>query len=55
MRRQACKGHDEIIRSYLPRSAFNRGAFDAAVAVLDPEPLEFPGGGTYHGCEAVKR
>lgn len=55
------QGHDEII-SQLPTAyaAFNRGDFDAAVAVLDPkiewtEPLEFPGGGTYHGREAVKR
>ena len=41
-------------------AAFNRGDFDAAVAVLAPdiewtEPLEFPGGGTYHGREAVKQ
>lgn len=40
-------------------AAFNRGDFDAAVAALDPkiewsEPLEFPGGGTYYGREAVK-
>ena len=41
-------------------SAFNRGDMDAAVAGLDPqiewnEPPEFPGGGAYHGREAVKR
>jgi ketosteroid isomerase-like protein len=41
-------------------AAFNRGDFDAAVAALDPkiewtEPSEFPGGGTYHGREAVKQ
>ena len=54
-------GHQEII-SHLRAAyaAFNRADFDAAVAVLDPkiewsEPLEFPGGGTYHGREAVKR
>jgi ketosteroid isomerase-like protein len=40
-------------------SAFNRGDMDAAVAGLDPqiewnEPPEFPGGGAYHGREAVK-
>jgi ketosteroid isomerase-like protein len=40
-------------------AAFNRGDFDSAVAPLDPqidwvEPTEFPGGGTYHGREAVK-
>jgi uncharacterized protein len=39
--------------------AFNRGDIDAAVAGLDPEiewsePAEFPGGGAYHGREAVK-
>ena len=40
-------------------AAFNRGDMDAAVAGLDPqiewsEPAEFPGGGAYHGREAVK-
>jgi ketosteroid isomerase-like protein len=40
-------------------AAFNRGDIDAAVAGLDPqidwsEPAEFPGGGAYHGREAVK-
>lgn len=40
-------------------AAFNRGDFDAAVAPLDPqvewtEPAEFPGGGSYHGRDAVK-
>src|ERR1700751_3309026 len=39
--------------------AFNRGDMDAAVSGLDPqiewsEPAEFPGGGAYHGREAVK-
>jgi uncharacterized protein len=41
-------------------AAFNRGDMDAAVAGLDPqiewtEPAEFPGGGAYHGRDAVKR
>ena len=41
-------------------AAFNRGDIEAAVQSLDPqidwsEPAEFPGGGTYHGREAVKR
>ena len=41
-------------------AAFNRGDLETAVAVLDPkiewsEPVEFPGGGTYHTREAVKR
>jgi ketosteroid isomerase-like protein len=40
-------------------TAFNRGNIEAAVAPLDPqiewsEPAEFPGGGAYHGREAVK-
>jgi len=40
-------------------AAFNRGNIEAAVEPLDPriewsEPVEFPGGGTYHGREAVK-
>ncbi len=40
-------------------AAFNRGDFAAAAAPLDPnvewtEPPEFPGGGTYHGRDAVK-
>ena len=40
-------------------AAFNRGDFAAAVANLDPkidwmEPSEFPGGGAYHGRDAVK-
>lgn len=41
-------------------AAFNRGDIDTAVRFLDPqiewiEPTEFPGGGTYHGVEGVKR
>jgi ketosteroid isomerase-like protein len=41
-------------------AAFNRGDIDAAVEALDAqiewtEPAEFPGGGTYHGRESVKR
>jgi uncharacterized protein len=41
-------------------SAFNRGDIDAAVEGLDAqiewtEPLEFPGGGTYHGRDGVKQ
>lgn len=41
-------------------AAFNRGDFDAAVQLLDPnvewtEPAEFPGGGAYHGVNGVKR
>lgn len=40
-------------------AAFNRGNVEAAVERFDPqiewsEPAEFPGGGTYHGREAVK-
>jgi ketosteroid isomerase-like protein len=40
-------------------AAFNRNDIDAAVAGLDPriewsEPAEFPGGGAYHGRDAVK-
>lgn len=40
-------------------AAFNRGDLDAAVASLDPniewtEPAKFPGGGTYHGRDAVR-
>jgi ketosteroid isomerase-like protein len=54
-------GHDEIISQLRAAyAAFNRGDFNAAVAALDPkiewtEPLEFPGGGTYHGREAVEK
>jgi len=41
-------------------AAFNRGDVDAAVEPFDAqiewtEPAEFPGGGNYHGREAVKR
>ena len=40
-------------------AAFNRNDIDATVEALHPqiewtEPLEFPGGGTYHGHEGVK-
>jgi uncharacterized protein len=40
--------------------AFNRGDIDAAVEAFDAqiewtEPVEFPGGGTYHGRDEVKR
>ncbi len=40
-------------------AAFNRSDMEAAVSSLDAqiewtEPAEFPGGGTYHGREAVK-
>ncbi len=41
-------------------SAFNRGNIDAAVEKLDAhiewiEPVEFPGGGVYHGRDGVKQ
>jgi ketosteroid isomerase-like protein len=41
-------------------ASFNRGDIDTAVRSLDPqvewtEPVEFPGGGTYHGVEGAKR
>ena len=41
-------------------AAFNRGEMTAAVEPLDAqiewhEPAEFPGGGTYHGRDGVKR
>lgn len=40
-------------------AAFNRGDIDRAVQLFDPnvewtEPVEFPGGGTYHGVEGAK-
>ncbi len=40
-------------------AAFNRGDIEAAVEPLDAqiewtEPVEFPGGGTYHGRDGVK-
>lgn len=40
--------------------AFNRGDIEAAAEPLDAqiewtEPVEFPGGGTYHGRDEVKR
>lgn len=41
-------------------AAFNRGDIDAAVQFLDPnvewiEPVEFPGGGAYHGIEGARQ
>ena len=41
-------------------AAFNRGDIDGAVKSLDEniewsEPVEFPGGGTYHGREGAKK
>jgi ketosteroid isomerase-like protein len=41
-------------------AAFNRGDMDAAVEGLDPqiewtEPVEFPGGRTYHGRDGAKQ
>jgi ketosteroid isomerase-like protein len=41
-------------------AAFNRGDIDATLKPLDAqiewsEPAEFPGGGTYHGHDGVKR
>ncbi len=41
-------------------AAFNRGDIDAALAPMDAniewsEPPEFPGGGSYHGREGVRR
>ena len=41
-------------------AAFNRGDIDAAVKPFDPqiewsEPVEFTGGGAYHGRDEVKR
>ena len=41
-------------------AAFNRGDIDATLEPLDAqiewsEPAEFPGGGTYHGHDGVKR
>jgi uncharacterized protein len=41
-------------------AAFNRGDIDAALKPLDAriewsEPAEFPGGGTYHGHDGVRR
>lgn len=59
-RAEASKEMDKAISAIRGAyAAFNRGDFDAAVASLDPkiewtEPAQFPGGGTYHGREAVK-
>ena len=41
-------------------AAFNRGDIEAALVPLDAriewsEPAEFPGGGTYHGHDGVRR
>ena len=41
-------------------AAFNRGDIDSALKPFDSriewsEPAEFPGGGTYHGVDGVKR
>ena len=41
-------------------AAFNRNEISAAVSALDPgiewsEPMEFPGGGIYHGRDEVAR
>jgi len=41
-------------------AAFNRGDINSALKPFDSriewsEPAEFPGGGTYHGVEGVKR
>lgn len=41
-------------------AAFNRGDIDAAVQLLSPdvewsEPMEFPGGGIYHGRNGAKQ
>jgi uncharacterized protein len=41
-------------------AAFNRGDIDAALEPFDTqiewtEPMEFPGGGTYHGRDGAKR
>ncbi len=46
--------------SFVPRMPHLIVATSAAVAALDPriewtEPTEFPGGGTCHGREAVKK
>jgi uncharacterized protein len=51
---------DAIAELRAAYAAFNRGDIDTAVKSLDrhvewTEPVEFPGGGTYHGVEAVKR
>ena len=59
-REEALKERDKSILAIRSAyAAFNRGDFDAAVASLDAEiqwtePASFPGGGTYHGREAVK-
>ncbi|HTV58958.1 MAG TPA: nuclear transport factor 2 family protein [Verrucomicrobiae bacterium] len=54
---QTAQAVDALRAAY---AAFNRGDLDAAVASFDPqiewtEPAEFPGGGAYHGRDAVKQ
>ncbi len=48
---------EELREAY---AAFNRGDIDSALEPFDSriewsEPPQFPGGGTYHGIEGVKR
>ena len=50
---------EEITDLKAAYAAFNHGDIQAAVKPLDPniewsEPVEFPGGGTYHGVDAAK-
>jgi ketosteroid isomerase-like protein len=50
---------DAIAELRAAYAAFNRGDLDTAVRFLDHqiewiEPLEFPGGGIYHGVEGAK-
>lgn len=54
------KGMQKMVRELgNAYAAFNRGDYDATVAVLDPEiewtePAAFPGGGVYHGRKEVE-
>lgn len=54
------KGMQKMVRELRSAyAAFNRGDYDATVAVLDPEiewtePAAFPGGGVYHGRKEVE-